>query len=765
MFPMPPRPNVLPPMGPPRMMPPGGVPGMPPMPGSAITLPPGLRSDMPMPQGPGMPNPMAGGLGMQPPAPPPMMGGMPPGMGMPGMPMMGGMNPAIGPIPQPPPPPPPPTLWDAMQQADGAALLELLMDQFEQSQGDKGPIYPKDFKRPKRPDPDKLLALVEMDRRGHAVRNERIDYDIDVANGDIVGVFPEDAERRWYEYFPSPALANELETATNFIASLPSTFEVSARDPKRRDEAQDCEDTVYWAWDEIRDQWDTSAPGDLDRDLSRKAVSTGWVAARLTPDPSCSGFPFIFRMFDIRCVYPKWDGHRGLERVSVVYQDTLSSVVADYDNGSGKVRRALSDRYSDDEFDDPTLVVTVSEVWDRWWRAVYVDSTTVCPVTAHKYGFVPWVIQPCGGGEAATTAEPVSTSSAGRRYAGYSEWNRHAQGYKSTSLIRQMVGPFLLNQKLMGKLMTRARHADNPSTLVSQTVAAQRYGIRPIDITPGTANPLLKEEEDVQPFAPQIPPEVLNPLSLNIGRDMMASSTPGMSMGQIDKSNVTGVAMESANEAGTRRYTPCIRGLDTFRKRIGEMVLKYVMDMGDLLGEDGERGELMVPRRNPSAATDNPAFTLTQDTVRAVFGRSYPRVKVRSTMLSNQQRIAMMNMYQMGIKGNIFSERWARNDFGIENPEAMRREILEEQALHEPDIAKILMYRALEKGDDPRSADLFHQFVLMKPGENQQQGGPGAGGPPSGIGSQGGVSMPMQGIPSGQSGGRPPMPLPPGMGM
>lgn len=770
------------------MMPPGAGPMVPPpLPPGAVTLPPGLGmmmpSDGPRPTPMPVPNPMAGMMGMQPPMPqmpPGMMGGMPP-MGMPGMggmPPMGGppglppgmppgLGAALGPMGQPAPPPPPPTLLDAMQMADATALVEMLLDQFEQAQKDADkPIYPPDFKRPKKPDAASLLALVEMDRRAQSERNGAIDYDLAVARREEVGKFKEDAERPWFEPFQSNALANEIENAVNFISALPSTFEVTARDPAKRDAAQDCEDAVYWAWDEIREQHAASGGGDVDRDMAWHAIATGWVAGRLTPDPTCAGFPAVFRLFDIRSVFPRYDGKRGLERVSVVYSDTLNAVVADFDDGKGRIRRALADRYTDDEFDDPTLVVTVTEVWDRWWRCVFVGDTVVVPVTAHKFGFVPFEIVPTGGGEPSSTNEPISSAIDGRTYnRDYAGWSRHTQAYKSTPLIRNMIPAFLQQQKIMGKLMTRARHADNPALLLKQTPSAQRFGVRPLDITPGAANPLIMDEEEAQPFDPSIAPDVMNPLMANLTRELAQTSTPGSMIGNIDRSNVTGVAIEGMNEAGARRYTPAIKGIDTFRKRISEMFLKYVMDMGRLLGEDGRRGELDVPRRQPKTH-DEPVFTLTQETVREAFGKSYPRVKVRSTSLTNQQRIAMMNMYQMGIKGNIFSERWAREDFGIENPDAMQREILEEKALTEPDINKILMFRALEKQGDRRLVELFQKFVLEKPREGEG-GPPGMGGPPpgggspSGIGTQGGVSLPMNGMPSGQNGGRPA--LPPGL--
>ncbi len=96
-----------------------------------------------------------------------------------------------------------------------------------------------------------------------------------------------------------------------------------------------------------------------------------------------------------------------------------------------------------------------------------------------------------------------------------------------------------------------------------------------------------------------------------------------------------------------------------------------------------------------------------------------------------------------------------------------------EKAITMPEVEKVLMFKSMLESDEMRQyAAMFARYALEKPSENDPalagpDGQPGGGGGPTGVGSQGGVSMPMLGAgPGGMPGmgaptGRPA--LPPGL--
>ena len=205
--------------------------------------------------------------------------------------------------------------------------------------------------------------------------------------------------------------------------------------------------------------------------------------------------------------------------------------------------------------------------------------------------------------------------------------------------------------------------------------------------------------------------------------------------------------------------------------------MALLRDWGAILGVEGERGRLMVPRRNPNPRTGQSiAHEVTPD----LLTRTGLRVRVKLYKFNPAASSGVANTMSILNSLGAVDKRTIIEMVGITtDPDGLLRRIEDEALEAVPEVlqARTLKryvrdaQRAMERGDVETAEELLAevQFVAEQMGQMQRdkqmeqasldQQFAEQMAPPDGPQPQG-MSMPMMGVPTGQQGGRPP-----GMGM
>lgn len=793
-----------PPFPPPGMLPPGAMPsgGMP-FPLSPMGLPPGALPPM---MGPPLPPPGMGPL----PAPPALMPAPPPGP----------IGPPAGPATAPPlgPPDQPPYLADpravvlllagigdedlpgylaslappdlervitvASQYPD---LVRRIADALE-PEPKTGPIYPHWFVEPPKPSLGDLKDLAGKLRSAWGETRKRMGEDHDLFFLRTVGKFKIDRDDPDFEEFVSTTLHDDAQLAINQCATLPVRFQLTVRDPEERDDTQHVEDALY-AWRaESAARHAAAGNASIGYDESFSVVVRGSVVSRRICDLDDPEQPIAVDLLDPATCCPVWDRH-GLVVMVRAYQDTLAGVVGDYDTASGNLAKNLAKPLTLGNpapvATDPVQEVGVIEYWDRWWRAVWLDDgREIVPITAHKYGRVPYVYQRAAHGRPAAfrhpnprqsgaipgmTILPGGTAVPGAPTVPVADPDAREVG---ASFFRYRAAAHSQYEAINSKLMQIMRGADDPPWMVEQDDVARVANPDPeISTDPGVQNRGLLNHEQRTPllFSPQA--GVLQPLFQATERDRTTAGFPP-SMYGVAGGVATGNAIEGMNESGRDKLTPVMETLQTYHAACAELDLILYRDWGHLAGSDGERGQIVVPypRHRRNRPRDTPSFVLTPDAVR----HSGTRVAVDLTQLRKQNLPAAVNVMnlgqQAGIPRRVFVEL-----FGFSNdPNALMEEWIEEQTMLDPSMQPLWRALAwLQRGQRPDgSLDPFHQEVagwILQQANPDKGGppGPGGGGGPLGVNSSA-LNLAPSMFPQGNVGagaGAPPLGPPPDLPM
>lgn len=732
----PPQPGPMPPGMPPQMgMPPGlGMappmmpPGPPPMPVGMLGLGPAMGpTPPPMPSGMGMP-----GLGAGLPPLPGMMPGMLPGMGAP----------------------------DPMAQVlPLLAMLAMLGPQPEQKP------EREEWQEPGKPEEQEMLQKVNQDQADFANLISRFDehrryLDPERPRVGVAKNFDEDFEHYWV----SSLLRDELEQTVASLGAIDVTYLAEARTSADLDEAAQKEAFLYYLRDEQIDQYDRRYSASRKMAEVKNAFIYGRVVGRQLIKPKtkyADECPYRFDLLDPATVFPTWDDY-GIATVTRIYRQTVSKVITECFGAGEDRKKAEKLLLSSENAKTKTALeltsdVEVKEYYDRKWYAVFAADVLIKGPVAHDMGEVPFVYEFTELGAPSNALEPGwSVCGGNSANAGIENSARRKElRGKGQSAIAGRIITHTQRESMLGRLYTKFMEQINPAMVVEQQLGTA--GQEAPDIARGEGGVTLLEpgQKLGQLPIPQLP-QAFGPLMQASTEDVGRSSKSPAAYG-IAATNQSGYQAEGMLESAQFKDQPIIDCLERFHKAVAEQCLRFYRDWGHLLGADGYKGSLTVPRIQP-APDESPVFELTPEVIKRTGCRVKAELQELRLQTLNQTLNALGIAAQQGLMTRAERIRFAKLP-GYRDPYRTMREVDIESLKEMPEykLASLLKYVKEDQGDPLLAELIVQQIVKGKIAGGSVAGGPPqpppGGGPPSGGGGPPvqapGMSLPGMGMPPG----------------
>jgi hypothetical protein len=685
------------------------------------------------------------------------------------------MPPSPPPPPQPEQPPQPEDqllqVLDSMDQADDGDLKEMLsqfdektitllkgaakstQDQFPdlydrivQLQADlksPGPKYPDDypswFRKPAKPTTGTVSGLAHADESEYSDYRTRVHRVREWMTMRRMGVFTK-RNRKRDEPWQSPRLLNEYQMRASIIGRADTIFDMQPLHPSVREDAQNVEDFAYWAWERIKEQHVERMNGPLEVDDAKYAIDSGMIVYRCLMNPANSKFPWKVELLDPTTVYAVPGGEQGLLRATRVYRTSIIKAIDAFDL-DGKLGNKLlakkKDRNGDVTEPKMTDQVEVVEYYDRWWMVVTVAGIPAI-TTEHKYGYVPFIVQPNAHGSPLSSVKITNSNVRNPAFGlegsiEVANWYHWAAGDLDAEIKSHEQ-----YEAIMGKYASAIRRSDDPPWKRKVSPLGNKQGNRGIELQDGAVNPELMDQEEYEPILVGPAPQMAQPILAARTQDEVTGLLSDTRFGAAAP-NQSGNAISGLNAADQDKLFGAMKCCELARQRLIRMMLRQMQDWGDLLGEDGKRGKVVVPYQPNRRDTNDVAFELTAEIVQAVGTDIMVTLKPDET----QEFLAKINAANLGIQSEIVSRRWSRDFIGIQDPAGMESEIIEEGALSDPRMRDLyILANFLERaGMTHVLPPEFWAQAWMKNYMGQQQQQQGGGGPPNG-----GAPMPQPGV-------------------
>ena len=516
------------------------------------------------------------------------------------------------PMPTAPPPPPPmgmgdfgapdpmaPPPYDPRIQM---ASPEITLPVISTEPPDPWPGY----KPPPKPKVSDVLEAAERERNLH---KGRIDqgaemhrrYNLDES---LTGVFLRDRDAAVtgeVEKFQDPAIRNEIDAICTFLAQMDWTAEALYRLSIDREEAAAKEDGCFYLAENEQRQFARS--GGAPSVKWRKAfdlVVFGMVAEYVNYDVDNAECGITMRLVDPNTVFPIWEGDRGLSQVYRKYQSTASRFIGTFGNHA-KFKESVVRKSAGGKTYDPNFRGEVVEYWDTWRCVIFWEGEEVL-TWEHKRKQVPFVITPGNFGGPIDVASPALSTGVGSWTRGDAE-----QDYKNVyqPFLQREIPLHMFKEAVMGKAATYFRKAANNPKNAFLDVLDFTEGIT-YDNREGAINTFQADsriEDATNMPDPQISQAVFGAIiqgeSTSRPSSLMAGNSP-MSQG-------SGTALNILGEAGLDKWSPVVVTLQQHETMKNEDCLGIWCYFGDVLGMEGNRGVIPVPRTKPNTRTGESA--------------------------------------------------------------------------------------------------------------------------------------------------------------
>jgi hypothetical protein len=519
--------------------------------------------------------------------------------------------------------PPPPVMEMPMpspSQPDLMALLDKLVNTPAQ------PKYPPGYKKPKRPVVSEILKNADNAKQANQSFLDQVADTYRRVRYQTAGYLTETDRlaRELGQQTPyiSSALLDDWNRFTAYLASRPIAYSVDVWDPEKAADAQKIEDFAYYLRQKNERNWVERGNMSLTQSEAKDLTLFGVLVARRTLDLTNTHCPIDAVLVDPASVFPVW-GRAGafktLEAVYRVVRMPAKQVLADYysDEPPKAVIDALSSSLK--SFDE-SADVDVVEYWDTWWRGVFIQGTDVAiiPLTEHKYGCVPYVIQYGPGGEPTHTRSPEES---------YNEYRSEETGWgaervhKAVSYLQPKKLPHDQREGLSAKMMEATlRDFEPPMTVESTAKNADGYDFPEVDLRPGATNHMAAGEERATPTLAGAPAmsQTAGLLMNIIGQDASTNLLSEGFSNTADKSNISGTARSNMAEQGREQQAGWVEALELFRGRCASLDVKLWRNFGHLARYGtGKKQPFYVPRRNPQEG-EGRSYELTPDVIDSV---------------------------------------------------------------------------------------------------------------------------------------------------
>jgi hypothetical protein len=695
--------------------------------------------------------PMPPGMGM-----PPDMG-MQPGMGMPGMdPMMGMM------------PPQPPQGMRRDPMVEMAALRDALANTEPM-----GPVYPRWLGEVKKPNPAKMCEYARKRFEEYASWRGAVRHDLRMVRMQESGIFPDDApdvQAKIMEAYESHGLVDEYNLAVSWLSGMQKRVVKHAQSDETKGDARKvklaCELLMAYEAECHTDK------GEMPSRIVEPKVMLGYgvLAKRRVLDRFAEPYdsPFITRYIDPAQLVPEFDD-RGLKRIFRVYSAKVGDIANTYGDFPDSVKKKLETKYG--KFDDDLEITNIVEYWDRWWRFVGCEGDDILPLTAHKYGEVPYTIGFGPLGEPNLTMLPDEHGAA----AMVNETWQENLPYKSVPYVRFIKRSHILHEALMSRYLYGVKVELWPPILRMRSLAASTKPAPDMDSSPGATNEGMYGEEDIKAY-PFPPSSQSNRMLLvdALNKDMSTGRAPLSAYGQMDQSNISGTANKQAAQAGLHHWKPWAAALESFHGRDLSKAMRIWQRLGNVVeygDSSGGRRPFVVPVQKPYA-NEASSFELKKDTISKVGANvtvTMASVNPEEWLLRSQ---AIEQMSKQGFSMPYLADMLLGIDYDPQMFEEWQEEQAIKQAMAHPRFLELVVIPSMldaqiaENEDDPEQiavlmhyrqmwdqlqvqpAMMEHQMKMQQmaaipgPGESPDHAGGGGGGIPP---TTSGVSLPEMG--------------------
>lgn len=476
------------------------------------------------------------------------------------------------------------------------------------------------YKPPPKPKVADVLAAAERERNLHEPRVQQgyemlRRYNLDPA---LRGFFTRDRKSiidGEVETFPDPAIRNETDAIITFISQMDRSIEAIHRLSIERDEAQAKEDAAAYILENHQRQYSREGGAILTAAKAFCLIVFGMIAEFRGIDVDNEEVGLRFRLLDPNIVFPIWEGPRGLGQVYLKYETSAARFIGTFANHP-KFKEAVVRKSAGGMVAamDPNFMGTVVEYWDREWYMICWQDEAVL-VDRHGYNRVPFNITPGNFGQPANVTAPHLM-----RYPDGTFWtDDRKEDYK------RLYQPFLwrevplheVKEALVGRLVTDARDARDPARVLYAGVLTFDDDTR-IDTRAKAINK-LRDDDKLEEITNTPDPSILQPLWAVVTSAEATSRPSSLMAGNAPMSQGSGTALNLLSRSGLEKWALPVLTIEQHEANGLEMDFCNWRDFGAVLGMDGDRGVMYVPRSRPNPVTgDAAAHEVTPDLLRRV---------------------------------------------------------------------------------------------------------------------------------------------------
>ena len=533
-----------------------------------------------------------------------------------------------------------------------------------------------------------------------------------------------------------------VDKITSMVASAGWRINVPSKndDPGLDQVAQNIEDLLYWAEDELNAIHGLALNSTLIRDEVHYAVFRGWICGLITPDLENPEVPWSYLLEDPLLVYPRYSRNK---LVRVVHRYNMSVLEARYEYP--QCIDYLADRIDDDE------LIEITTYYDDRYKMCILDTTmdvnngnhlVIHPLAEHGYMDIngkpmnPWIIvTPRGTPSRHIGSNTIKTS------------EKEIIAMIGLDVLHPVKSMIRYIEKLASQLHTEVAKSINPPRIVYYD------GVNPperLDLGIGGENYMVFGTQDAKIVeSTAMKPDGQALMQLLTDR-LQRGSVPSVLYGGEGVGALSGFAISLLSQGAKDVVSPILEGVKLFRQlRFRRMLELYVSIGADVVSQ------LAIRSTDPlTDKTYTGQVTVSAEDIKSngVF------VDVTYDDVTPQDKVSQLASVIAGVQSGLISPYDAHKDWlKTRSPAQAIRRSLEALNYQDPEIRQQLAIVAGERSSDPilqeaikrvKAAHVLQEQMMAQAGGQNAQGSPAS--PVEG--------MPTQTLPTQMQPGEPSMP-------
>lgn len=466
-----------------------------------------------------------------------------------------------------------------------------------------------------------------------------------------------------------------VEKAANMLGRVHPNIEKVAPRDDLRETAQKVEDALRSFVDEWVKVSQRAGRGNLRRSLAHYAALRGWVTARVSYNAEAANDECPVRLFvaDPRHVYPSF-GTYGLRYVIYRARRTIGQVLDEWPHAAEIFKGGEAPR-------EDTERVEIIAYYDDWWHGVVIDGVEVRQVTAHEYGFVPWVIGIANG-------SPIQEES--------DHHTPEMVAQTGPSLFHGAKPAYQQMNKILSQLATEVAKASDPPTIYYYDPEDGELPQK-LDLSPGSQNFLVYNKERAEALRTTPGPAEAQAVLNALLEDIHYGSLPPVLWGA--GAQQSGFAVSLMSGAARDALFGIQDTLENFYEEVFEYALRLICDFHDqpvgIIVKDAQG------RWVGGATVDY------QDIQQVGF-----KTEVTFQDVAPKDQAMMAQLGAMLTDKKLISLQTAREKYlGIENAERENQRVVEDLIYMDEEIVREILNPLTLFKNNP---DLFEAWAAMK---------------------------------------------------